>query len=196
MNSGSWLEKLLLKKMPLSYRLNIIVGLFFIFPTLGFIYFGFRYKIFEDTSVYLFFLGILIFSFLAIFMLRKSFEEISGLSREMCGKIPSISKKNTTNIEDDEIQNLIQSFKGIESEFNLTVKELKKKARDLSVLKELSDLCYITFDPEEILYVALERALLLTKSQIGSVMILEHSEPKHFIVKASIGLDEYIRIGD
>ncbi len=195
MDSGNWVERLLLKRMPLSYRLNIIVGLFFIFPTLGFIYFAFRYKIFEDTSIYLFFLGILFFSLLAIFMLRKSFEEISGLSQKMWGKTP-VSKNNTTNIENDEIQNLIHSFKCFENEFDLAMKELKKKTHDLSVLKELSDLCYVTFDPEEILYVALERALLITKSQIGSVLILEHSEPKHFIVKATIGLDEYIKIGD
>ncbi len=196
MSSSKWHEKLLLKKMPLNYRLNIIFGLFFIFPTLGFIYFGLRYKILENTDTYLFFLGLLLFSLLGIFMLRKSFDEISGLSREVQNKLPSISPEHSKYAGEDEIQNLIRSFRGIETEFNLTLKELRKKSSDLSVLKDLSDLCYITFDPGEILYVALEKALMLTKSQIGSILILEHSEPKHFIVKASIGLDEFIKPGD
>ena len=45
--------------------------------------------------------------------------------------------------------------------------QLEKKASEISILKELSELCYVTFDPEEILYVTLERALMLTRSDLG-----------------------------
>ena len=59
-----FLEKMLgekfLKKKNLSYKLNIIFGLFFSFPVLGFIFFSIRYEMLEDKYIPVFFLGVLI----------------------------------------------------------------------------------------------------------------------------------------
>jgi class 3 adenylate cyclase/putative methionine-R-sulfoxide reductase with GAF domain len=95
----------------------------------------------------------------------------------------------------DELQNIVQSFTAIQKQFGDTFKQLEKKASEISILKELSELCYVTFDPEEILYVTLERSLLLSNSDLGSILTIEKTGRKEFIVKASVGLGEYIKLG-
>ena len=54
----------------------------------------------------------------------------------------------------------------------------------------------MTFDPEEILHVTLERALVLTNSDLGSILTLENTEPKTFVVKATMGLGKFVKSGD
>ena len=70
-----------------------------------------------------------------------------------------------------------------------------KKALEISTLKELSDLCYMTFDTDELLYITLERALKLVKADIGSVLILEQPKRKKFVVQAHIGIGDDVRVG-
>ncbi|GBC59598.1 hypothetical protein DENIS_0537 [Desulfonema ishimotonii] len=180
-----WLEN-----TPLHYKMNVIIALFFLFPTLGFLYFGFKYEILTDKYIPLFFLGFLFFSFLGMLMLRKMFDEISAISKEVSQRIGDRLPAGA-----DELQGLIRSFSALESRFSGIFRELEKKKSDIAILKELSDLCYVTFDPEEIMYVTLERALALTRSEIGSVLIIDRHERKSFVVKACIGLGDHIRIG-
>lgn len=54
----------------------------------------------------------------------------------------------------------------------------------------------MTFDPEEILHVTLERALVLTNSDLGSILTLKKTDPKKFIVKATMGLGKFVKSGD
>ncbi|MFP4389212.1 MAG: GAF domain-containing protein, partial [Desulfococcaceae bacterium] len=129
---------------------------------------------------------------LGILMLRRLFDEIAGFSRQVAERFQAEEAAG----DPDELHHLIHAFSAIERKFSAVMGRLDKKATDIAVLKELSDLCYVTFDPEEILYVTLERALVLTGSEIGSILILEREEPKSFVVKASIGLGEHVRIGD
>jgi class 3 adenylate cyclase/putative methionine-R-sulfoxide reductase with GAF domain len=96
----------------------------------------------------------------------------------------------------DELQNIVESFSVLQKQFGSTFSQLEKKASDISILKELSELCYVTFDPEEILYVTLERALMLTRSDLGSILTIENRRRKEFVVKASVGLGEYVKLGD
>jgi len=46
------------------------------------------------------------------------------------------------------------------------------------------------------MHVTLERALMLTNADMGSVLILDKSEPKSFVVKASLGLGDFIKLDD
>lgn len=182
----------LFRPTSLHYKLHLIVGLFFLFPVLGFLYFAVRHDFLEDAYLPLFFLGLLTFSLLGILMLRRLFDEIAGFSRQLTERFQADEAVG----DPDELHQLVHAFSAIERKFSTVVGRLDKKATDIAVLKELSDLCYVTFDPEEILYVTLERALVLTGSEIGSILILEREEPKSFVVKASIGLGEHVRIGD
>ncbi len=192
MKRFSRLRRRLFKPTSLRHKLHLIVGLFFIFPVLGFLYFAARHDFLQDAYLPLFFLGLLTFSLLGILMLRRLFDEIAGFSRQAARRLES----EEAAADPDELHGLVHAFSAIERKFSAAMRRLEKKTTDIAVLKELSDLCYVTFDPEEILYVTLERALVLTESEIGSVLILERGEPKTFVVKACIGLGERVRIGD
>ena len=193
MNFKKWLWDNSLKEKNLHYKLTIIFSLFFLFPVLGFVIFGIRYNLMNDQYVLLFFLGILIFSLLGYTMLRKLFEDIAGISKDISKNTKQFGGDLQTDT--DEIHSLVQSFNAIENQFNRTFQQLQKKSSEISILKELSELCYVTFDPTEILYVTLERSLALTDSDVGSVMILDRDR-NSFVVKATIGAGEYTKIDD
>jgi len=63
----------------------------------------------------------------------------------------------------------------------------------ISTLKELSDLCYVTFDTEDLFYITLERALKLANADVGSVLILDQPKREFFVVQATIGHGEILR---
>ncbi len=143
-----------------------------------------------------FFLGVLAFSFFGFFILRKLFDQIRKISTSISES--ALSKAEGQGVEkgEDELQNIVKSFNAIEDQFSHTLGQLEKRISEVSILKEVSELCYVTFDPEEILYVTLERALMLMDGDMGSICVLEHPKRKAFIVKATIGLGETVKLGD
>jgi class 3 adenylate cyclase/putative methionine-R-sulfoxide reductase with GAF domain len=163
---------------------------------LGFIFFSIKYDMLKDKYVPLFFLGILVFSFFGFAILKNLFDKISRISEEMSSDYLDELSDDQLSAGTDELQNIVQSFSAIERRFSTTFNELEKKASEISILKELSELCYVTFDPEEILHITLERALMLTDSDLGSILTLKKTEPKSFIVKATVGLGKFVKAGD
>lgn len=186
----------LLKKRNLYYKLNLIFGLFFFFPVVGFIFFGIRYNMLEDEYIPFFFLGVLVFAFLGFNILKHLFDKIANISEQMSANYITELSNEEIQSGTDELHAIVSSFTAIEKQFSSTFRQLEKKSSEISILKELSELCYVTFDPEEILYVTLERALLLTGSDMGSILTLDRDEPKSFIVKATVGLGKYVKSGD
>ena len=191
-----WLGEDSLRNRTLSYKLNIIFGLFFLFPVFGFLYFGIKHNVLTDKYVPLFFIGVLIFSLVGFIILRSLFDKITHLSDQMINNSFADVAGEKLKTGADELQNIVESFSILQKQFGDTFNLLEKKASDISILKELSELCYVTFDPEEILYVTLERALLLTRSDLGSVLTIEKKGQKDFVVKASVGLGKYVKLGD
>ena len=185
-----------LKKRNLYYKLNLIFGLFFFFPVVGFIFFGIRYHMLEDEYIPFFFLGVLVFAFLGFNILKHLFDKIAHISEQMSANYITELSSEEMQSGTDELHAIVSSFTAIEKQFSSTFRQLEKKSSEISILKELSELCYVTFDPEEILYVTLERALLLTGSDMGSILTLDRNEPKAFIVKATVGLGKYVKSGD
>lgn len=194
-----WNSWHLLKRRPrtqLQRKLHLAFGLFFLVPVGGFIFFSLRYDILGDKYVPYFFLGILVCSYVGLGILKNLFRRISAISETVRSSAAAVSNTEAAALPADEINAIAQSFLSIRTHFGQTVRQLEKKSADISVLKDLSELCYVTFDPEEILYVTLERALLLTNSDLGSVLTLDPSEPKSFRVKTTIGLGEHVKSGD
>ncbi|MDL1969072.1 MAG: GAF domain-containing protein, partial [Deltaproteobacteria bacterium] len=127
-------------------------------------------------------------------MLRKLFEDIVGISKAIARKrAEQLGGESQTGT--DELRDIAQSFSAFENQFSKTFQQLQKKSSEISILKELSELCYVTFDPNEILYVTLERSLALTDSDVGSVMVTDRDR-KSFLVKTTIGAGEYVKIDD
>ena len=196
MSLYKWLGEKSMKRKDLYYKLNIIFGLFFLFPVLGFIFFGYKYGMLTDKFIPVFFLGVLFFSFVGFVILKSLFDQIKDISQTMTEKVTSQLSEEKLQAGADELQNIVQSFTAIQNQFGDNFRQLEKKASEVSILKELSELCYVTFDTEEILYVTLERSLLLTDSDLGSILTIEKAGRKEFVVKASVGLGEYVKLGD
>jgi len=196
MRINKWLGNRFLKHRSLYYKLNLIFGLFFLFPIVGFIFFSIKYDMLDDQYLPFFFLGILIFSFIGFNILKNLFDKIAKISETLSTNYISNISDNDLPSGTDELHAIVNSFTTIERQFNNTFKQLEKKASDISILKELSELCYVTFDPEEILYVTLERALLLTNSDLGSVLTFGKAGAKSFVVKATVGLGKFVKSGD
>jgi len=184
-----------LGKKDLYYKLTLSIGLLFVFPALGFLFFAIRYNILQDDSLPLFLIGFLVFSFLGFFFLRSVFKKVSRISEEFSEKVASDPSAVQFQRGTDELSNIVGSFNALENQLKNTLSRLDKKSLEISTLRELSDLCYMTFDTDELLYITLERALKLAKADIGSVLILEQPQRKQFIVQAQIGLVDDIKVG-
>ncbi len=181
----------------LYYKLNLIFILLLIFPFTGFIYFGLKYEFLQDRHIGLFTVIGLIYIFVGFNLLRKLFDNIVQISKTFSEKINSEILAGGVDGSLNEIQQIVASFNALERQFKQSTTQLARKSSEVSILKELSDLCYVTLDPWEILHVTLERALILAKADMGSVLILKKDqEKKYFVVKASIGLGDYISIED
>jgi len=190
-----WLSDISLKNKKLYYKLNIIVGLFFVFPVFGFLFYAVKYDFIEDKTLSVFLVALLIFSFLGFLILRHIFNSMINISKRISEKLHNdISGYHVEN-GSDELTNIIHSFSAIEHQFKDTFEQLEKKSSKISMLKELSDLCYITYDTEELMYITLERALKLANANVGSVLMLEPDKNK-FIIKANIGLGDLVKVGD
>ena len=196
MKKRKWLHPFYPKKRKLSDQLNRIIALFFLFPVTGFLYFGIKHDLLQEQEVPLFFLGLLVFTFCGAIVLRKLFDEISTISSTLSRKTLTEPGQEGQSAEADELNTILHAFNTVEARFQQTIRKLQKKVSEVSVLKELSELCYVTFDPEEILQITLERALILTAADVGSVIIRDPQNPNQFIVRASIGLGDVLKIGD
>ena len=141
-------------------------------------------------------LALLVSSLAGYVLIRKVFDGIRNTSK-------TISETLTKNIEGfklptaaDELQGIVQSFMTVENELRNSFSNLEKRTAQLSTLKELSDLCYVTFDNEDLFAITLDRALKLTNADVGSVLILEGKERKTFVIHATYGLGDLAKIGD
>ena len=180
----------------LYYKLYIIFILLFLFPCAGFLYLVYKYNLLHDNNIKIFILIGLVYIFVGFTLLRRLFDHIINISQNIKGKIAKDVSPGVVDENQNELQQIIQSFNAFEDKFRQNSMQLAKKSSEVSILKELSDFCYVTRDPWELLHVTLERALLLTDADKGSIMILDKSVPKSFTVKASIGLSDHIRIDD
>jgi len=115
--------------------------------------------------------------------MKNLFDKISSISETMSTNYITELSDNEAQTGSDELHSIVNSFTSIERQFSATFKMLEKKASEISILKELSELCYVTVDAEEILYVTLERALVLTNSDLGSVLTanMAHYGSKSFV---------------
>ncbi len=190
-------EILLLKDKNLYYKLTVIFGLFFPVPIAGFLIFGFKYiQVLKDQAVPLFFIAALSVALWGHIILRNIFKKVITISHDITKKIIQEIGESQIQPIQDELDNIIVSFDTIEKRFDLIKKKLGRKTSEISMLKELSDLCYVTFDAEEILYIMLERALKLVNADVGSVLLLEKPYRKSFIVQSTIGLGDVLSVGE
>ena len=185
-----------IENQRLNYKLSIIFSLFFLTPIAGFMYFAIKYDILNDEYIPIFSLALLVFPFFGFHMLRKMFDKITGLYKNISQVITTEFSPSQMHLAKDELNGIVHSFQTLEHELRRSFRNLEKKTAAISSLKELSDLCYMTFNTEDLFYITLERALKLTDAHIGSVMILKKPERDVFVIEANIGLGDIAKKGD
>src|SRR3990172_3469024 len=197
MNVKKILDSMSMENKGLSYKLSIVFAFFFLVPLLGFVYFAVKYNILDDEFTPLFAVGLLVSSFFGYNIIRRIFDDIRTTSKNItetiAKEIKSIGQSSATT---SEMQGIVQSFHAIERELLGSFRNLDRRASQISTLKELSDLCYVTFDTEDLFHITLERSLKLVNADIGSVLILEQPHREAFILQASIGHGEILHKGD
>ena len=176
--------------------MNVIFILMLLLPAAGFLYFGFKYDYLHDRFIKLFVFIALVYIFAGFHLLRRIFDNIIQLSISLKETIDKDIAAGAVDENQGELQQIVQSFSTIENKLRVSTELLTKRTSEVSILRELSDICYVTLDPWEILYVTLERAMLLARADKGSVLILDREDNKSFIVKATIGLGDFIKMDD
>jgi len=191
------LPKLGIDNQALYYRLSLAFGLLFLAPLAGFAYLALRYDLLRDPRTPYLLLVFLVCAFFGFTLLRRAADQVLGVSREVRRLAAAGFRVDPGQGEVNELRDIVRSLAVIEGQFQSTFGQLERKTAEIAIFKELADLCYVTFDPEEILHVTLERALALSGSDIGSVLILEtQGERRVFRVKAGIGLEDRVRPGE
>ncbi|HOF04210.1 MAG TPA: GAF domain-containing protein [Syntrophales bacterium] len=196
MNIKELLNKSSLESRGLYYRLTIIFSLFFLFPLLGFFFFAFRYDILDDEYIPVFTISLLIFYLFGYTLVRRIFDTIIGVARKMSASLAEVGMNKPSREVNNELEELVTSFQVLEKDLRSSVDGLSQKSAQIATLKELSDLCYVTFDAEDLFYITLERALRMVNADVGSVLLLEYPGREAFIVRASIGLGGIVKKGD
>ncbi len=184
------------KKKNLYYWLNVIFALFTLVPVAGFLFLGKKYGFLQDEFVKWILLSVLVYSLVGFTVLRKIFDKIINISREFSRKVANDLPSGSFQDDGDEIGNIVVSFETIEAHYKEANRQLESKAHLLSLLKELAELCYITRDPNEILFFTLVRALKMVDADVGSILILNNKEPRKFVMQASIGHGDRVKMGD
>ena len=176
-------------------KLTVIFALFFIVPLAGFYFFAVRYNILNDRYLLVYLAVLFVFSLAAFIIIRNTFDTISDLAKRISSLSAQAAATEPTT-SSGEIQTIVSSVQSLEKQLNQQFVNLDQKVAQISTLKELSDLCYVTFEAEDLLYITLERAMKLVNGDIGSVLILERARREAFIVHAAIGHGEALQIGD
>ena len=133
---------------------------------------------------------------MAIRLIRKVFDDIRATSKNITETIAKDISGLNQSAATSEIQSIAQSFRAVENELLNTFRKLDSRVSQISTLKELSDLCYVTFDTEDLFYITLERALKLANADVGSLLILDQPKREFFVVQATIGHGEILKKGE
>ena len=180
-------EKTNTEKKPPRYKLLTITGLILVLPLLAVAYIFYTKNIqleFTHVIVLAFALllivaGLMIFSqifdkfFMLATLIKKAENEESQLIE---------IKKDTS-----ELHEITVSFNNLMKKFEDTTDNLRLRISELFTIKELIEIATKSLDIDYLLNVILEKAMIVTRTEIGSVFIVE-SDFDGFHMIASRGL--------
>ncbi|MBW6486079.1 MAG: GAF domain-containing protein [Syntrophobacterales bacterium] len=189
------IHSLSLENKNLRYRLTLIFSFFFFAPFFGLLYFGLKYNMIQDEFLPFFVVMLLISLLIGYVLIRRVFDRISGIYRQASDLTKGIDTLDHPSAK-DELSGILDSFQVVNNELKNSFGAMQKRTAQLSTLKELSDLCYITFDSGDLFSITLEMAMKLTKADIGSILLIEGKERDTLVVRATYGMQDHIGIGD
>lgn len=167
------------------YGLVIAYGLLFVFPSLGFINFAYKYDFFTDRQIAYYFLAILVLSYLGFFILRTHADRIRNISKNLEQSISS-SQEDSSSKQTNELNRIVTSFQELVTRMEKNNQALESRAGQLRSLGELTDPNSTSLSANFLLKLGLQKACEGVGAGRGWVLMLDHSRRHHFTVECEI----------
>ena len=199
--ASSYTGKLSLKEKGLRYKLFIIEALIFVLPFLILSYILYRNNVFFEFSQIIILTLVLILILAGLIILRQIFDRFLAVTTAM--KKAEAGDRSLIDIQKDtaELHEITVSFNNIMKKFEETTGELRRRVFELFAIKELTEVASKSLDIHYLLNLLLEKAMSVSRAQIGSVFMVE-SQKGCFRIVASRGLqsgpkkDSFININE
>ena len=163
---------------------TLVIGLPFLIVVYS-IYSTGRFQL--NMSQMLIFALTLVLILAGLMVLRQIFDKFLAVTniinkKEGSDQLLIEMQKDTTELHDISV-----SFSTLMKNFEESTEELKRRVFELFAIKELNEIASKSLDFRELLNALLEKAMAVTKSEIGSVFMVD-SKKERFRVVASKGL--------
>ncbi len=158
----------------LKHQFLIIGSLVFVFPILTIPYLFYGTGAVFSISHLVVFTGILLPILTGLMVLRNIFDKIFEVASSLkeageSGVTISVDlKKDVTELDD-----ILSSFNGILKKIERTTEQVTQKTLELDAVKDIGQIALRSPDVNELLLAFLDRALAMTKSQIGSLFMVD-----------------------
>jgi len=182
--ASSHAGKLSIKENGLRSKLLIIEALIFALPFLIVSYFFYRNNVFLKFSQIAIVALTLILVLAGLIILRQIFDRFFMVAT-LIKKIEN-GDKGLIEIQQDttELHEITVSFNNLMKNFEEATSELQGRVFELFSIKELTEVASKTLDIDGLLNLLLEKAMVVSRAQIGSVLMVE-SEKERFRLVAS-----------
>ncbi len=181
-------RRLGIKQQGLGYKLSVIKALLSILPLLILSYIFYENKInLELPQVFLIPLT-LVLVFGGFVILRQIFDSVRMIATSIKQADASGSGWIDTQQDTAELHEIAICFNSLMNKFELTTTQLQQRVFELFTIKELIEVASKSIDLDALLNALLEKAMAVSKAQIGSVYEVDH-EGQRFRIVARRGLE-------
>lgn len=181
-------RRLGIKQQGLGYKLSVIKALLSILPLLILSYIFYENKInLKLPQVFLIPLT-LVLVFGGFVILRQIFDSVRMIATSIKQADASGSGWIDTQQDTAELHEIAICFNSLMNKFELTTTQLQQRVFELFTIKELIEVASKSIDLDALLNALLEKAMAVSKAQIGSVYEVDH-EGQRFRIVARRGLE-------
>ena len=189
----------------------IIEALIFLLPLLILLYIVYQGDYHFDTPHVILFGGIAVFILAGMIILRQILDRVSIIAMSL--KKAESGNADPIDIQQDvkELREISVSLNNLLQQLGQTTRELAQKSFQLSAIRDLTEIMKVNLSIDDQLNLLLEKSMILTGAQIGSVLMVEpDTRQKHiatlktpirvsdvycFRVCAAIGHGDELKIG-
>ena len=131
---------------------------------------------------------ILLIILTGLIALRQIFDRFFTMTTLMKNAVNANEYLGDIHEDTAELHEITISFNNLMKKYEDTTSELGRRVFELFAIKELTEVVSKSLDMDELLNLLLEKVMIVTKAQTGSVFMVE-SEKDRFRVVASKGLE-------
>ena len=178
MHESEELHKFLsIKANSVFYRMTIAFALFFLGPSLGFVYLGVRANLLGSNELLYCFLGVFVFSLLGYIILKQISDSILHIETQM-------ARKNRENgladlMGENELGNIVLIADSMDEHVRKAGKALTQRMQEINALRELGDISVFKITAQTLLDVTMQKVMFITGAIGGAVFSLPRQETSH-----------------